>query len=110
MTLAQRRNLPLRFVFLREIRYMYLVTNRLLGMKYLSHLKGAPQHPKTLGYPLGCLHLNPLFVGIPGGEGEGVPLRGTDRPESAAETMVEQITRVVSNQLSKTIAGNVPPC
>src|SRR5438067_36103 len=76
---------------------MYLVTNRLLGMKYLSHPKGALQN---LGISHGMNGLNPLFVGIPGGRGR-VPLRGTDRPESAAETMVEQITRVVSSQLFK---------
>jgi len=41
----------------------FTFTNRLLGMKLLSHHKGAPQINWDT---LGCLHLKSLFIGIKG--------------------------------------------
>jgi len=41
----------------------FTFTNRLLGMKLLSHHKGAPHF---IGTSLGYSTLNPLFIGITG--------------------------------------------
>jgi hypothetical protein len=55
--------------------------NDMCDTSKLSHLRGSPQHPKTLGSPLGCLHLKSLFIGIK--EGGGTPIVGVQTGQMA---------------------------